>query len=138
MSQSNSHIYPLMENAAGTLHAASGRSLSDIDLTSASDGALSEADLQVGAETLRAQAAIARSAGYRELASNLVRAAELTAVPNEELVLMYEMLRPGRSTHTELVELADRLVRDYAAPETAAFVCEAADAYQARNLLRRP
>jgi propanediol dehydratase small subunit len=93
--------------------------------------------LQISASTLRAQAALAAQAGYHALAQNLLRAAELTAVPNEELLQMYEILRPGRSTYAELTQMADRLEREYDAPITATFVREAAETYRSRNLVRR-
>ncbi len=137
MSQNGRYQYPLMENARGSLQAASGRKLNDIDLEAAAAGELNPADLQVGAETLRAQAAIAAEAGFPELAANLTRAAELTAVPNEELLRMYERLRPGRSTYEELLEMAHTLEETYQAPVTAAFVREAAEVYRTRNLLRK-
>lgn len=92
---------------------------------------------QVSPDTLRHQADVAHNAGFTQLAENLRRAAELTAVPNDELLRMYELLRPGRSTEAELLAVADRLERDYNAPETAAFVREAAAEYQRRNLFRR-
>ena len=138
MTQNDHAVYPLLENEADRLHAASGRAVTTIDLDAVAAGELSEADLQVGADTLRAQAKIARAGGYAELASNLLRAAELTAVPNQELLRMYEMLRPGRSTYTELVALADKLASNYSAAETARFVREAADVYKTRRLLKRP
>jgi propanediol dehydratase small subunit len=127
--------YPLLDNAGDTLTAASGRSVAAIDLAHADS--LTAADIQVSAATLRAQADIAREAGYRELADNLVRAAELTTVPNQELLRMYELLRPGRSTLAELSALAERLETEFHAATTAAFVREAAQIYQARNLFRR-
>jgi propanediol dehydratase small subunit len=129
--------YPLMENAADSLQAASGRPLSEITLEAAAKDDLSIADLRISAETLRAQAGIARQAGYTQLAENLTRAAELTAVPNEELLQMYEMLRPGRSTFEMLVALAEKLEADYNAPVTGQMVREAAEIYRARGLLRR-
>lgn len=128
--------YPLADSPE-TLTAASGRSLSEIDLDAAIAGDLSAADLQISGETLRAQAAVARSSGYDQLAENLERAAELTAVPNEELLEMYGMLRPERSTHAELIGLAQRLEEEYNAPVNAAFVREAAQVYRERKLLRR-
>ena len=91
----------------------------------------------MSAATLRAQAEIAAQAGYRELAQNLQRAAELTAVPNEELLRMYEIMRPGRSTYDDLTLMANKLENDYNAPITAGFVREAAEVYRSRNLLRR-
>jgi propanediol dehydratase small subunit len=132
-----SPTYPLLENSAD-LAAASGRSLDEINLDAAAAGALTAGDIQVSADTLRAQAEIARHAGYRELAHNLVRAAELTAVPNADLLRMYELLRPGRSTYAELTALADRLDREFHATETAAFVRQAAEVYRTPNLFRRP
>lgn len=128
--------YPLAESAA-ELRAANGRALDEITLDAAAAGALNADDIRISPDTLRAQAAIARDAGYRELAHNLERAAELTAVPNAELLTMYEQLRPGRATEAELVALAARLEEDYRAPITAAFVREATDVYRRRNLLRR-
>ena len=128
--------YPLIENS-GDLRAAGGRSLDEIDLEAAAAGLLGADDIQISADTLRAQAEIARQAGYRELAHNLVRAAELTAVPNADLLQMYELLRPGRSTYAELTALADRLAQEFHATETAAFVREAAEVYRTRNLFRR-
>jgi propanediol dehydratase small subunit len=129
--------YPLMDHAADTLRAASGRPLEEITIEAAGEGALEIGDLQIDAETLRAQAQIAREAGFRQLAANLTRAAELTAVPNAELLRMYELLRPGRASFGELAALADVLEAEYGAAENARLVREAASVYQARGLLRR-
>jgi propanediol dehydratase small subunit len=127
--------YPLTDHGAYDLHAISGRPLGEVTLEAINE--LSIADIQISAETLRAQAEIALRAGYRQLAANLARAAELTAVPNAEILRMYESMRPGRASYDELAELAARLEQTYAATETARLVREAAEAYQARGLLRR-
>jgi propanediol dehydratase small subunit len=129
--------YPLGENAADTLEAASGRKLRDITLDAAAAGELTSADLQIKAETVRAQAEVARNAGYTQLAENLTRAAELTVVPNEELLRMYETLRPGRATLSEMLSLAERLEQQYNALENGKLVREAAQVYQARGLVKR-
>ena len=121
-----------MQTAAERLRAASGRPLSEIT----TDHDLSMADLQISADTLRAQAAVARAAGYAPLAENLTRAAELTAVPNAEVLRMYQLLRPGRSTHAELLALAATLETQYAAAACAQLVRAAAEVYQARKLSR--
>ena len=128
--------YPLADHPE-RISAASGRPLAEIDLAAAISGDLSSGDLQISGETLRAQAQIARNSGYAQLAQNLERAAELTAVPNEELLQMYGMLRPERSTYAELTALADRLENEFAAAVNAAIVREAAQVYQERKLLRR-
>ena len=132
----NNH-YPLKDNATGTLKAASGRPLGEITLEAAAAGELTIGDLQIDATTLRTQAEIARTAGFRQLAVNLIRAAELTGVPNAELLRMYELLRPRRATYAELLALAEELESRYSAPENARLVREAAAVYQARGLLQR-
>jgi propanediol dehydratase small subunit len=127
----NTPRYPLREHAADTLRAASGRALGD--LTPEAVDSLTMADVQISAETLRAQAEVALSHGYGQLAANLIRAAELTAVPNAEVLRMYALLRPGRATHAELVQLADELEKRYGASECARLVREAAEVYRARG-----
>ncbi|MBX0329806.1 diol dehydratase small subunit [Oscillochloris sp. ZM17-4] len=129
--------YPLIEHAAETLRAASGRPLSEVTLETLEAGELEIADTQISAEALRAQAEVARAAGYPQLAENLGRAAELTAVPNAEVLRMYDMLRPGRASHAELLALADALEREHAALACAALVREAAEVYARRGLARR-
>lgn len=128
--------YPLLTHTEA-LAAANGKPLAEITLEEAAAGHLTAADLQISAETLRAQAEIARQAGYTQLAANLTRAAELTAVPNTDLLAMYETLRPDRATLAELLALAETLEKEYQAPENARFVREAASVYEARGLLRR-
>jgi propanediol dehydratase small subunit len=126
--------YPLIDQA-DELRAVSGRPLSEVTLDALEE--LSIADVQISPATLRAQAEIARQAGFRQLATNLTRAAELTAVPNAELLRMYEMLRPQRVSHAELLALADELEQRYQAIENAQMVREAAEVYRARGLLKR-
>lgn len=129
--------YPLIEHAADDLRAASGRPLAGVTPEALDAGELSIADLQISAEALRAQAAVARAAGYAQLAANLERAAELVAVPNEEMLRMYDLLRPGRSSEAELLAMAERLAGHYGAPACAAYVREAAAVYRRRGLFRK-
>jgi propanediol dehydratase small subunit len=129
--------YPMMEHAFGTIRTSNGRRLTEITMDNVESGALSAEDMQIDAQTLLGQAKIARRAGLLQLAANLTRAAELTAVPNEKLLEMYEMLRPGRSSLEQLMALATRLEEQFNARENARFVREAAAVYRARGLLRR-
>ncbi len=128
--------YPLMDAAGDELRAMSGRPLNTVTDDAVDTERLTIDDLQISGDTLRAQATIARQGGYPQLAANLARAAELTVVPNAEVLRMYETLRPGRSSYAELIALAERLEREYNAPQNAAFVREAAEVYQQRGLLR--
>ena len=68
--------YPLYDNEADSLQAASGRALRDVTLDAALDGSLTIDDLQVHRSALLAQADIAKAAGYAQLAQNFARAAE--------------------------------------------------------------
>jgi len=129
--------YPLRHNPDADLHAFSGRHLSEITSDAVADGSLSADDLRTHASALRQQAEIAAEAGYVSLASNLLRAAELTLVPNDEVLKIYEMLRPDRSSWDELMKLAEYLEKTYEAHETATFIREAAEVYRERKILRR-
>ena len=126
--------YPLMDDAEN-LTAASGRTADGVTLEHLAE--LSPEDLRISDETLRAQATVAAQSGFSQLAENLTRAAELTKVPNEELLMMYEKMRPGRATLAEMTALADRLAQEFGAIQTAALVREAASVYQERKLLKK-
>ncbi len=117
------------------IRTASGRALSEVTLDALRAGTLERGDLRISREQLEAQAAAADGAGLRQLAENLRRAAELTAVANDRVFAIYERLRPGRATHAELVTLAQELAEE-SLPRLAAFVREAADAYAARDIVK--
>jgi propanediol dehydratase small subunit len=120
-----------------TIHTSTGRSLDELNLEAVLKGTLMAEDFRISAETLSRQADTAEAAGYRQLAENLRRAAELTHISNEEVLEIYNTLRPGRTTYDKLVALAERLAHELDAPRTAAFVQEAAEVYLARGLVVR-
>lgn len=130
--------YPLYTNHADTLVAASGRAVADVTVDAATLGDLSLDDIQITQQSLRAQAEIARQAGYVQLAQNLERAAELTVVPRDEIIAMYHIMRPGRADFDTLMNLANRLEQLYHALICAQFVREAAAVYLDRGMLRHP
>jgi propanediol dehydratase small subunit len=114
--------------------ALSGRRIEELTLEVALRGDLSPADLRIHPDTLRLQAAVAEEHGNPRLGENLRRAAELATLPDDEVLAIYEALRPGRSTHAALESLAGRL--DAAdAPLCAALVREAAAVYERRGIL---
>ena len=115
--------------------ALSGRPIEQLTLDAAVRGDLSPADLRVHPDTLRHQAEVAEAHGNPQLGENLRRAAELTALPDDEVLEIYQTLRPGRSTAAGLAKVAERL--DAAgAPLCAALVREAAEVYARRGLLK--
>ena len=63
------------------------------------------------------------------------RAAELTSVPDDVILGMYNKLRPNRSTKRELAEMAGELLEKYHAPHCAKMVLEAAEIYEKRGIL---
>jgi propanediol dehydratase small subunit len=119
-----------------TLRTATGRTLDELDMQAVLSGRLTPDDFRISAETLRHQAQAAEQAGYRQLAENFRRAAELTSISNEQVFRIYAMLRPGRATYDELVALAEQLERSDA-PLNAALVREAAQVYLDRGLIVR-
>lgn len=127
--------YPLGSRRPELVSTPSGRPLAEVTLDAARTGALTADDVRATPQTLRRQAAVARAAGRVPLADNLERAAELAAVPDDELLEIYTALRPGRSSVAELDGWAARL-EAHGARETAAFVREATAAYVERGLLR--
>ena len=112
-----------------------GRPLAELTMEALLQGKLTEADFRISAETLQYQAQAAEEAGYVEQARNLRRAAELTHVSNEEVLAIYNALRPGRTSYRALIALATRLEQTLNAPLTAALVREAAEVYLARGLV---
>jgi glycerol dehydratase small subunit/propanediol dehydratase small subunit len=92
-------------------------------------------DLRITPEALTAQGEIARDAGRPTLAQNFERAAELVNVPQDVIMEVYELLRPGRAKSKEqLLAAAGRLRADYGASGVADFIVEAAETYEARGL----
>jgi propanediol dehydratase small subunit len=117
------------------IRALSGRPVGDIGIGDALAGNLTAGDTRIHPDTLRMQAEVAGRHGNPELAENLCRAAELALLPDAEVLDIYAALRPRRSSRQELEEIAARLDETGAA-RCAAFVREAAQAYDRRGLLR--
>jgi propanediol dehydratase small subunit len=127
--------YPIAEKTPEALRTASGKRLAELDLEAVLEGRVRLEDLCITEQALRLQAEIAEAAGRPTLAQNFRRAAELTAVPQEVIFAVYELLRPGRArSRAELEAMADRLEADHGAPLVAAFLREAAALYEARRL----
>jgi len=127
--------YPLGVRRPELVTTPSGLHQADVTLAALREGRLDPDDVRATADTIRRQAAVALASGRTQLAENLMRAAELAAVPAETVLDAYTALRPRRSTAAELEALAQLLERDFAAPRTAAFVREALAVYAQRGFL---
>ncbi len=128
--------FPLGEHHREEITTQSGRPLTDLTLDQVLGGDISPKDVSVNAQTLDVQAEFARRAGYDQVAENLARAAEMTRIPNGELLEIYESLRPGRSTYYQLLSISQRIASMYEAELTGAYIREAADAYRDTGLLK--
>jgi propanediol dehydratase small subunit len=115
---------------------ASGRGLDELNLESVLSGELTADDFRISRETLLEQADAAQAGGYHQLATNLRRAAELTAFSNQELLDVYTALRPGRSTYEQMIALSDQLEKQRQAEITASFIREAAEFYRQRGICK--
>jgi propanediol dehydratase small subunit len=127
--------YPLGARRPDLVTTPSGLRQADVTLDALRAGKVDGEDVRATAETIERQAAVALAAGRRPLAENLLRAAELAAVPADTVLEIYTALRPRRATAAELGAWAERLEREFAAPRTAAFVREALAVYARRGLL---
>ncbi|TKI08346.1 propanediol dehydratase small subunit PduE [Martelella alba] len=128
--------YPLANKHPEWVKTATGKTLEDLTLEGVLAGRVTAQDVRITPEILRIQADIARAAGRGLLAMNFERAAELTAVPDERILEMYNALRPYRSSKQELLAIADELENRYKAGICAGFVREAAELYVQRKKLK--
>jgi propanediol dehydratase small subunit len=127
--------YPLSEKRPELIAGQRGKKLSDITLDTLVSGEVQMEDLRITSQALHYQAEIARAAGRPTLAENFERGAELVAVPEEVIMQVYELLRPGRAADKSvLIEAAKLLRRDYGAAKLADFIEEAAQVYERRGL----
>jgi propanediol dehydratase small subunit len=115
------------------VRALSGKPVGELTLEAVRRGEIGLEDLRIHPETLERQADIAEQHTNPQLAENLRRAAELTRLGDEEVLAIYEKLRPGRATRAELTALAESLT-GRGLPRCAALVAEAAEVYTRRGL----
>jgi propanediol dehydratase small subunit len=115
------------------IRALSGKPVESLTVEAVRAGEVGVTDLRIHPETLERQAVVAEQHGNPQLAGNLRRAAELTRLPDDEVLAIYEALRPGRSTPARLTELAGSLAAR-GLPRCAALLTEAAEVYARRGL----
>lgn len=128
--------YPLYEKHRDIIKTPSGKPLDDVTLDDIANNRIDRKDLRITAEALKMQGDVAGAAGRKTLQMNFDRAAELTKIPDDRLLEMYNALRPYRSTKEELLGIAKELRSDYQATICAAWFEEAADYYASRKKLK--
>jgi propanediol dehydratase small subunit len=131
-------IYPVGEKQPDRVRTRNGRLLRDLTLDNLLAGHVTTSDFGITAEGLRLQAAIAERAGRPNLAQNLRRGAELVEIPDNVLLDVYALLRPGRAQSADDLRAAANQLRDtYGAKETASLLEEAALVYERRGIFQR-
>lgn len=127
--------YPLSEKRPELVTGKRGKTLDELTLDAVVKGRISMDDLAITAAALKLQGEIAADAGRPTLQQNFERAAELVDVPPDEIMRIYELLRPGRAkSKAELLSAANLLKDQYNAPLMATFIREAAEVYERRGL----
>jgi propanediol dehydratase small subunit len=130
--------YPLAEKRPDLVRTRGGKKLDDLTLDALEAGTVALEDLRITPEALRQQAEISVAAGRPTLARNFERASELVDVPQDVILSIYELLRPGRAKgKADLLEAARLLRETYKAERMAAFVEEAAQVYERRGLFSK-
>lgn len=128
--------YPLYSKHPELVHSPSGKNLDEITLDNVMGNKIKSNDLRITPNTLRLQGEVANDAGRDAIQRNFKRAAELTSIPDDRLLEMYNALRPYRSTKAELLAISSELKDKYNAPVNAGWFAEAADYYESRKKLK--
>lgn len=132
----SSEDYPLGVKRPELVKSPTGKRVDDLTLEAVMKGDVTFKDFSITPDALELQAQVAESAGRSQIGLNLRRAAELTRIPDERILEMYNALRPHRSTYEELIGIAEELEGKYQAKSCAYHVREAADVYRRRKLLK--
>jgi propanediol dehydratase small subunit len=127
--------FPLATHRSELIRTPTGKRLEELTLDAVLNGEVTAEDLRITPRTLRLQAEVADAVRRPQLARNMRRAAELTAVPDERILEIYNALRPRASTKQQLLDIAEELESSYSASANAAFVREAAEVYERRGCL---
>ena len=129
--------YPLASKRPELVKTVSGLNFSEITLGNVVSEKIHPREIRISPETLEFQARIAEAHGRVQLATNFRRAAELTRVPDEEVLRIYNALRPHQATRDDLFAIAKNLEKNYKARINAQFIREAVKIYEKRDLLKK-
>lgn len=128
--------YPLYEKRPELIRTQTGKVVDDINLENILSGKVTPADCRISAQTLEYQAQIEDSVGNPQVAGNFRRAAEMTRIPDDRIIKIYNKMRPHVSTKAELLAIAEELETKYDAKINGALLREAAEVYEERKMLR--
>ncbi len=129
-------IYPLSQSDL-EIKSKSGKRLEEITIDEVINGNVTGEDIKISKETLLLQGKIAEQSGREQLGENLKRASELVSIPDDELLKIYNMLRPYRSTELELLKKANELKEKYNAMKCSELIMDALKVYKRRGILKK-
>lgn len=129
--------YPIYEKHPELIKTQTGKTVDAINIDNILSGKITPDDCKISPETLEYQAQIQESFGNPQVAANFRRAAEMTRIPDERILEIYNCMRPNVSTKQELLRVADELETKYHATINAALVREAAEVYESRGMLKQ-
>lgn len=127
--------YPLSENDFN-IKSKSGKYLKDISIDEVIKGNITGEDIKISKETLKIQGEIAKKEGRDQLGENFERASELVEIPDDELLIIYNMLRPYRSSENELLQKAKEIKVKFGAIRCSELIMDALKTYKKRGILR--
>lgn len=128
--------YPLYEKRPELIKTHTGKAVDEINIENILSGVITAADCRISAETLEYQSQIEDSVGNPQLAANFRRAAEMTRIPDDRIIQIYNCMRPHVSTKEELLDIVKELETKYDAKINAALLREAVEVYEERNMFR--
>lgn len=127
--------YPLAEKRPDLVRGARGKGIDELTMDKVLSDAVGMEDFRITPDALLQQADIARDVSRTALAENLERGAEMALLPQDLIMEIYELLRPGRTPDkSALLAAAGKLRGEYNAERLAQFVEEAAEVYELRGL----
>ena len=129
--------YPVYEKHPELIKTPTGKSVDEITMEAIMNGEVTADDCKITPETLELQAQVQESFGNPQVAANFRRAAEMTRIPDERILEIYNAMRPHVSTKEDLLAIAEELEQKYDATINAALVREAAEVYEGRKMLKR-
>lgn len=127
--------YPLSKSNK-EIRSKSNKLLDEITIDEVIKGNITGEDIKISKETLRLQGDISVKEGRRQLGQNFYRASELVEVPDDEILKIYNMLRPYRSTEGELLEKAREIELKYNAKMCSDIILDALKVYKERGILK--
>jgi len=128
--------YPLYEKHPELIKTQTGKSIDEINMENILSGKVIPEDCRISAQTLIYQAEIQESFGNPQIGANFRRAAEMTRIPDDRIIQIYNKMRPHVSTKEELLAIADELETKYDAKLNAALLRETAEVYEDRKMFR--